>query len=450
MNLKNNFLILIVIPFFTLLSGTILAFPFRKFPSQTLTFSYQLPYYITLIFNLILIFLLQKQKKIMVNKPLLYLILVLIISRVMFLTSRLIFGPLQIDGDITNFFNQGAAFSQNIIPLFEYPPLTLYFFSLIYKICQGNFNNFVFTFALTNLVFEVGLVTVIYKLTLLLKNKTLGFYSLLFYLISGYFTHFFYAKFDLLVMFLISFSFYKFLKKNYFAAALLATIGFSFKWFPVFLLAYLGVYLIKHKLYKKLLLIIFFFLFFQTLISYPIASREPDKLIYAYTFQGQREALAESIYLLPELILKTSPKINNLAAPWDALEKSFFGAKKTTLIQLLCLGTMILSFIFKKRSIKAAITFSSLSLIVFILLNRIFSAQFYIYLFFSYLIIFILLKKDKNLFLVSQLFLAALNFLIWPAFMPIWKLLVVMFFTINVLLLIFLTKPIIANGNNKG
>lgn len=371
-------------------------------------------------------------------------------SRTMFLITRLTFGPLQIDGDITNFYNQGKSFSQAIIPLFEYPPLTLYFFSLVYLIAKGVFFKFIFSFAFINLIFEISLIIVIYKLSLKLKSAKLGFYALLFYIISGYFSHFFYSKFDILIMFLISLSIYKFLSKKYITAGILTIIGFSFKWLPVFLLGFICLYLIKHKLYKKLFIIAILFVLFQLIISYPIFSKEPNKLVYAYTFQGKREALAESIYLLPELIFKTSTSINKLNAPWDSLKQSFFGAKKTTVVQLIFLAVISIYFIFKKKSIKSVIGFSSLSLIVFIILNRIFSAQFYVYLFFSYLILFMLFwKKKQSLFLQSQLMLAGLNFFIWPTFLPIWKTAVVGFFILNLGLVAGLIKPLFINESNS-
>jgi hypothetical protein len=447
---KKNLITLGIIPLFSILSGLILSFPFKKYPLESTNIYYQLPYYITMIFNLILIVILSRQNKIIVKKPLGYLILLLLISKIMFLATRVIFGPLQIDGDITNFYNQGKSYAQNIIPLFEYPPLTLYFFSLVYLIARGVFTKFVFSFALINFLFEIGLVTVVYKLGLKLKSEKLGFYALLFYIISGYFTHFFYSKFNILIMFIISFSVYMLLTKKYLLAGILTVIGFSFKWLPVFLLAYICLYLIKQKLYKNFVFLIVFFVLFQLLISYPIFTSEPDKLIYAYTFQGKREALAESIYLLPELILKFSSNINNLNAPWDSLKHSFFGAKKTTLIQLFFLGFFALYFMLRKKSNKYMIGFSLLSLIIFIIFNRIFSAQFYIYLFFSYIILFMLFYKNRlSLFLQSQFLLAGLNFFIWPTFLPVWKTAVVGFFIINLSLIAFAAKPLLIKKNNN-
>ncbi|MFC1711842.1 hypothetical protein ACFLZ1_04640, partial [Patescibacteria group bacterium] len=99
----------------------------------------------------------------------------------------------------------------------------------------------------------------------------------------------------------------------------------------------------------------------------------------------------------------------------------------------------VLSVFIRKKSIKSTVGFSLLALIVFIISNRIFSAQFYVYLFFSYLILFMLLwKNKKSIFLLSQTILAGLNFFIWPTFQQFWKTAVVGFFVLNLGLIISL------------
>lgn len=415
----------------------------RIFPGSPVTFLEQAPYFFLLPLNAVgLFYLLRKQSEaeLFTFKNIL---LLLIFSRLLLFLGKLMTSSITVDWDIERFFLLGSELSGGHFPLAEYPPFAVFYFAFLNILSWNRLEIFRFVFPWMNLLFEIGSLYFLIKIAKEFGNETIGKLLSVFYIINPFLSIFWLSKFDIMPVFFLLASVYFLIRNRTATVALFLYTAILAKLFPAALIpAVLFFYLFNRK--RKSLLVFLTVIFgISGLTCLLIFLLNKDALSYFVSFQGNRSIQAESIFFLPLNIFGSHVALSS-GAPWDEILSSAFGNKKVLVIQgFLSLFTFSLFLISRKFYLRKALFGGILTLVVFLLFNKVFSPQFFLFLFFSYLVLIGITKLNIRQLTVILTFIeiaSAANFFVWPLFAFSWLGWSFVFFICNIILYFYFLR----------
>lgn len=290
------------------------------------------------------------------SKKLLIVILVLIVSTISFGRSFLgLLGVIPWHYGYSDVFNEDRINPElaKKIPYLdkpiEYPVLTGFFIYFMWYLGKNLLGYVIFTFIFLTASVIITALT-LYKLCRLLEVDEKRIFW--FFIFAPSLIFFGIYNWDIIAVMFMVLAMYSFYKNSYGWAALFLSFGFNAKLFPIIILP---IILLKVN-FKQCIKILTIFLLTSFILNIYFIINSFDVWKATYTFHTLREPNIDSIWALTHLDIKT---INILS------------------ISLFLLSYLVLIFYHKKYEI---ITLSFLSMLVFLLFNKIFSPQYILWL----------------------------------------------------------------------
>jgi hypothetical protein len=321
------------------------------------------------------------------------------------------------------FFEYGREFAEGNYPAMEYPQIALLFFTLIYKLSAGRLEAFVLLFPLLQIPFELVTVSCIYKVGEREGSPFFGSVCAAFYATSPFTLTFWFCKYDSIPTAFLLLSIYLFAKDKFIASALATSAGFVSKWLPALVTPVFILNLLKSRRYRAALEYTIAFIVGLVVLLIPFWLISPEKFVYTYQFHAKRTITAESFFFIPSYFLEPSLRKTAEITPWDPIRPSPISVRTAVMLQALFIGAILIVFALLPPKRERSIAFAALAVVAFILLNRIFSPQFMLFILGAYLASFSATIRSRKalLFFISSLgFLTLANFIVWPTFASYW------------------------------
>lgn len=342
--------------------------------------------------------------------------------RVASLGSRIVLGE-SIDPDLANiYFGYAHTFAGGEYPLMEYPQLALLFFTLVYQLAAGDQGLFLILFPLSLIPAELVIIFCIYRLGEEFRNASTGSVAAAFYALSPFTLIFWFEKFDVLPTALLVLGVYLFIKERYVASAASLAAGVASKWIPALAVPVLLVSLLKEGSLRKATSFAIALVVVGSALLLPFWMFDGDRFLYTYDFQLQRGLIGESLFFIPSYFLTLAGQETALIVPWVEQPSAFSNGFMMSIQG----GVILASWLFhfsrpsdRRRDVIQAM----LSVVVFILLNRVYSPQFVLFVLAGYLVAFSSLVRSKGVLFLClsgcSVFSLA-NFMVWPMYVRFW------------------------------
>jgi Gpi18-like mannosyltransferase len=343
------------------------------------------------------------KKKILEKIELKHLIATLLITKISFLLFKISTNTMVFDADVEWYYLNGSQFISGKIPQMEYPQFALLIFSFN-AFLSGGLNNFRIVFPLFQLFFGVVIIAFFYKIALLFKNKIAGITSALVYCFTPSILWFWLFRFDEIAIALCLAAIYFFIKKRYFYSGTLCALGTATKWFPLFLVPTFFIYFLNERKSASYFIISLFI--FLILIFAPFYFVDSEKFVYTYKDHFNRTILGESLYYSIESIF-TGEHIQ----PYESPKPPMYFKNEAVFLIFIIGFVLWFCYLLRKVNIDNYAQFSALTILLFIILNKIHSVQYIIWGVPLFLFCFITLKlKEKSKFLFFLIIMVLLTF----------------------------------------
>jgi hypothetical protein len=377
-----------------------------------------------------------------------FLLFLTLLTRLSFLVLTSLVNHPGVDGDMKLFYGYGREFADGGYPAMEYPPGAMILFSLGPRLGL-NLAAFPVFMSLVNFLADLLTVSSLFTLGRLVKHKRPAALAGLWWALFPLGLVFGPTRYEPVVAAALLLGTAWFLLDQPLLSGLSLGLGFTLKWLPVlaapaFFLSYL-----KAREFSKLFLFPLALLLTAGAIMLPFYLKQPLTFKYPYHFHRIRVTTGESIYYPLIFLLQPKLRFAPTEAPWNEVAGSLFGRTLTTLIQLSAVVLVSLAVLFPRREKRPrqAAVLALAAVVLFTLLNRAFSPQFFVLTAAAYLAMAVLADFERKAFLNFAALLLAASFsgyLIWPLFLPFWLLASVFFFAVQLGLLALIFRQIAA------
>lgn len=150
-------------------------------------------------------------------------------------------------------------------------------------------------------------------------------------------------------------------------------VGAAVKWTPALSFILLSIWLVAGRRWSAVERIVAGFLGCMVLVNLPFLLWQPDRVLSAYTTQGERGITNESVWFFPLSLLGVIGDTEEAFAPAGA--PRWADVLAVSVQALVLLGLIALAWRHRDRS-GVALVLAALAPVVFLLTNRIFSPQF--------------------------------------------------------------------------
>lgn len=397
-----------------------------------------------LIFYGIIAFLLLIPDKYFTKAKLWHLITLLIVVRAGYFFFKLSTGRILFDYDTTYYFNYGRELLAGNYPLMEYPTGALISFGLM-SIFTTKIEIFRIIFPIIQLPFGILIILYLNKFGKLLKQNVFTQKISLIYILSPSILWFWFHRYDEFAISFFIISLYYFAINKNIKGTFLSTLGALIKWVPIFSLPSEIILWFKQKKYKLLLQYGGFAILILLILSVPFYVVSPKTFTHTYTNQTSRILNGESSYYSLE------GNFANPIPPYGYPKKPFF-TNEIILIITIIICILWLLFMIWKVDKSNHIVFSGLTMILFIITNKIFSTQYIVWLIPTLAIIMMYLKKrsiENYILLFVILLLDLTNFIKTPVTPNNWLIFARIFWILIIAIFTYIIIKLLEKTVNK-
>jgi len=297
-------------------------------------------------------------------------------------------GTIIFDQDIALYYKYGSLLLQGKPVAAEYPELAIVFWGIAAYI-SGSLTTFRFAYPILMLPFGCLTVYLLHKTGLRFGSSELGSASALLYALSPFTAIFWMFKFDEVATSFLMVGLYALVLQKHRLTGLSAAIGFLIKWFPALVLPSALVFFARKSTRATLeLLGIFSGIVVAIVISYHAIW--DGSYTFAYTFHAFRNINGESIYYLFEYLLT-----GNFIIPSGSPTPIYMTNSFVSSVMILA-GIAWLILLVRKANASNFVYLSSLTVLLFLLVNKIYSVQYVLWFLPAVLTCFMQLKAKSQ------------------------------------------------------
>ena len=364
--------------------------------------------YTDLIFYLLIIGLLFIPKKQYERIRFSHLVILLIVARLSFYTFKIATGRVLYDFDTTYYFEYGKMFLSGIYPQMEYPTGALLLFSLLSWPAK-NVEVFRLLFPLLQLPFTLLISWILYSFGKRYNNTYASTLFIIIFALSPATNWLWFHRYDDIAISLFLLSLY-YLPLNNIKGTLATTLGFTIKWVPIFSWPAHLILWLKQRAYQKVLMSITLGLVLIVALLLPFYLTDKETFTHTYKTQLNRSINGESLYYAVEGTLDDD------LPPYGYPEEPFFTDTHIFLFTIIVALGWLLYLIFRVSAQNVTL-FAALSLILFIVTNKIYSTQYIIWILPIFMITAIMTNQPRNELLrygIALVLLDMMNFIKTP------------------------------------
>ncbi len=300
-------------------------------------------------------------------------------------------------GEVYNdYFPYADALVNGILPYqpynglrWEYPPLA-YLFMVIPRLFTSD--PFVYTLIYISMVLIVTLIGLWLIRKIAMKHDKnakilmLGYTASVLFLVSFYFD-----RFDVIVVVITIAAIYLYMEKKYYWAFILLSIGMFIKLYPGLLLPFFLIPFLANRDFKLGIRCFSIFLAVSVLLIIPFIWMSPDTYLSFITYHTNRGIQIESVFssfaLMLELLGLTSMQTISSYGSFN-LEGGITGVLSAISFPLIILSLILFAIVYYRKCMESddrdwgfkMVPMASLVVVlVFILFNKVFSAQYMIW-----------------------------------------------------------------------
>ncbi len=345
-----------------------------------------------------------------------------------------------VDNDLTLIKGYVADFCAGGYPAMEYPEGVLYWYSLPFKL-GGSEQIFQYFFIGTNVLASLIIIWGLVTLSRQFGKGRAGLLAGVWWALVPYNLVFNPSKFDEFVAATLVLGTVAYGLRRYLTAGFFFGFGFALKWLPILAAPILVLRLLVTKKYTQLAMFVVGVLAPIVVMMARYYFLHPLTFRFTYYFHNIRMPNAESIYYLLIHFIQPDMALSAYQAPWTDITGSIFGRTLTSAIQVGLIGLLTVGAL-RWRSRRNSLVFAFAAVFVFIMFNRVFSPQYFLYLASSGLAMGVLALDETDLYrqLIAALVTAFAGYQIWPTFSSWWLAYSFLFFAG---LLVMLVLPLI-------
>jgi hypothetical protein len=306
---------------------------------------------------------------------------------------------------------QGNMLLHGTYPASEYPPGAVLLFALEALLGGGQTRV---SHAFVMVPFHLLLILAIWAL----RTRWSAWFATIaaFWPPNAFITEF---KFDVVPAALLVLGFVLALREKWFLAGAALGLGAAVKWTPALVVAALGLWLLTTGRRRSAAAHLAGGVVIFLALNAPFLVWSPDEVLGAYTSQGARGIIGESLPYVPLRALGLTQSV----LPWHAADVPHWANPAAIAIQALAVLATFGAVVATRRNARAAFAIAAMIPVVFLVLNRVFSPQFLTVLLAAWLVAGSLLAKTRadQLVLGILVFSASLaNALVYPTLPSIW------------------------------
>jgi len=301
---------------------------------------------------------------------------------------RFLMDTIVFDQDIALYYKYGSLLLAGRPVAAEYPELAVVFWGVAAYL-SGSLANFRFIYPILMLPFGCLTVYLLQKIGVRFGSSELGSVSALMYALSPFTAIFWMFKFDEVAAAFLTVGLYALAQQRQRLTGVSAAIGFLIKWLPALVLPSAVIFFAR-KSTRAALELIGIFLGAVAAIVFSYHAIWGGSYTFAYSFHALRNINGESIYYLFEYLLT-----GNFIIPSGSPTPIYLTNTLVSSVMILA-GIAWLVLLVKRTKASNLVYLSSLTVLLFLLVNKIYSVQYVLWFLPAFLTCFMQLRPKSH------------------------------------------------------